>query len=124
MTVKIRKEASVTCKLSRQEANLQLGNSVRVIAETHSPRDPTVLPSLSPTFLQFNVCKRILFQSLAPSRMVLLESPPATFTSPPTEVFRCLYVTTCSLISSNANIMSEPVKNVPIFLYLSLHSCV
>lgn len=124
MTVKIRKEASVTCKLSRQEGNLLLRNSVRVIAETHSPRDPSVLPSLSPTILQFNVCKRILFQSLAPSRMVLLESPRALlFTSPPpTEVFPCPCVTTCSLIFTNANIMSEPVKNVPFSLYLSVRS--
>lgn len=82
---------------------------------------------ISPTFLQFNVCKRILFQSLAPSSMVLLESPPGMFTSPPapTKVFpACATVchTTCSLIFSNANIMSEPVKTVPFFLYLTVHS--
>lgn len=75
---------------------------------------------ISPTFLQFNVCKRILFQSLAPSSMVLLESPPGMFTSPPapTKVFPAgvtVCHTTCSLIFSNANIMSEPVKTVPFF---------
>lgn len=64
-------------KLSRQEGKLLLRNSVRVIAETQFPGDPSALPSLSPTFLQFNVCKRILFQSLVPSRMVLRESPAA-----------------------------------------------
>lgn len=53
------------------------------------PGGPGGVPSLSPTFLQFNVCKRILFQSLAPSAMVLLERPRAVvFTSAmPTEVF-------------------------------------
>lgn len=81
LTTKIHNEASVTWKLFLQEGNSVLENSIRVIAETHYPRDPTVLPSLSPTFLQFNVCKRILFQSLAPSRMVFLECPRAMFTS-------------------------------------------
>lgn len=55
----------------------------------------------------------------SPSRMVLLESPPALFTSPPTtEVFPYPCVTTCSLIFTNANIMSEPVKNIPFFPFI------
>lgn len=97
-------------------------NSVRVIAETQFPGDPAVCPPYLQHSYSLMYANAFCFKAWLPQ--LWCYSRGLGRSSSPQQCLQKFFlpcVTTCSLIFSNANIMSEPVKTVPFSLYLTVH---